>query len=71
MFEKSLRAAGELMRDPVMPAPTHFQFFLNDQQLFEDPGVQNAGEDDVVCVVNFEIPPEVFDEFRVSTQKTH
>ena len=70
IFEKSLRAAGELMRDPALPAPTHFQVFLNDERLFEDPGVENAGEDDVVCVVNFQIPPEDFDEFKLSKQKT-
>src|SRR5689334_10953753 len=34
VFEKSLRAAGELMRDPKTPPPTHFRFLLNGEEIF-------------------------------------
>jgi hypothetical protein len=67
VFEKSLRAAGELMRDPTKPTPTHFRFLLNDEQIFADPGVENAAEADVVFSVKFVVSEEEFNNFKSST----
>src|ERR1051325_2643487 len=64
VFEKSLRAAGELMRDPARPRPTHFRFLLNDEQIFADLGSDDPGEDDVVCTVKFEVSQQEFTKFK-------
>ena len=64
VFEKSLRAAGELVRDPTKPAPTHFRFLLNDEQIFAHPGTDDPGANDVVCTVKFEVSQEEFTKFK-------
>jgi hypothetical protein len=66
VFEKSLRAAGELMKDPGMPPPTHFRFLLNGEEIFADPGIENVNEADVVCTVKFEVSDDQFREFKSS-----